>query len=37
VLVTCKAPLGAHAGTVAAMLNGPLANFKVDGDVIKKR
>src|SRR4051812_8730908 len=37
VLVTSKAPLGAQAGAVAAMLTGPLANFKVDGDVIKKR
>ena len=37
VLVASKAPLGGQAAAVAAVLHGPLANFKVDGDVIKKR
>jgi HEAT repeat protein len=38
VLEKTKAPLGDHAGAVAAVLTGPLADaFKVEGGVIKKR
>lgn len=38
VLERTKAPLGSRSGEVAAMLTGQLADdFKVDGDVVKKR
>ena len=38
VLEKSKAPLGEHAGAVAAVLTGPLADdFKVDQGVVKKR
>ena len=38
VLEKTKAPLGGRGKAVAAMLTGPLADdFKVDGDVVKKR
>jgi hypothetical protein len=38
VLERTKAPLGARARDVATMLSGPLGdNFKIDGDVVKKR
>ena len=38
VLERTKAPLGARAAKVAAMLTGPLAgDYKVDGDAVKKR
>jgi len=37
VLEKSKAPLGADAPAVAAMLTGPLDSFKVEGGVIKKR
>ncbi|HET7506142.1 MAG TPA: HEAT repeat domain-containing protein [Kofleriaceae bacterium] len=38
VLEKCKAPLGAQAAVVAAVLTGPLGeDFKVDAGIIKKR
>jgi len=38
VLERTKAPLGARAGEVTAMLTGPLADsFRVDGGLVKKR
>lgn len=37
VLERRKVPLGARAGEVTAMLTGPLADFKVDAGVVKKK
>ena len=37
VLEKSKAPLGGRGKEVAAMLSGPLADFKVDGDVVKRK
>lgn len=37
VLERTKAPLGSRATQVAAMLSGPLSEFRVDGDTVKKR
>ncbi|HEY4058339.1 MAG TPA: hypothetical protein VGM39_17120 [Kofleriaceae bacterium] len=37
VLAKSKAPLGDQADAVAAMLKGPLTEFKVDGGIVKKR
>ena len=37
VLEKSKAPLGDQANAVEAVLTGPLADFKVDGAVVKKR
>jgi len=37
VLERRKAPLGARAGEVTAMLTGPLADYKVDAGVVKKK
>lgn len=37
VLEKTKAPLGGRGSEVAAVLSGQLADYKVDGDVIKKR
>src|SRR5690348_13814016 len=37
VLERTKAPLGDRADKVAAMLSGPLADYKVDGKIVKKK
>jgi hypothetical protein len=37
VLERTKAPLGSRASQVGAMLTGPLSEYRVDGDVVKKR
>ncbi|MGE0548066.1 MAG: hypothetical protein AB7O24_06705 [Kofleriaceae bacterium] len=37
VLEKTKAPLGDHGPAVAAMLTGPLSDFKVDAGLVKKR
>ena len=37
VLERTKAPLGSRSAQVGAMLSGPLSEFKVEGDTVKKR